>query len=319
MVDRVRGCLLGGALGDALGGPIEFSSLASIRRAYGDSVTLAALGTGRFTDDTQMTLFTAEGIIRASVRRRSKGITSAIDMVHRAYLRWLHTQGAPWSEIARMLPDAAPGPDGWLVTQRVLHRREAPGNTCLSALGSGRVGTLDNRLNNSKGCGGVMRAAPVGLFFSDVDTAFRIGCDIAAITHSHPSGYLSAGALAAMVSRLTVGADMPEAVDVARSLLRAEPESGETVDALDAAVAVASAGPPAAEDLERLGGGWVGEEALATAVACALTAQDFPTSVASRHPHRRQRLDGSDLRQPAGRAMGRRCATARGAGPPRRL
>lgn len=70
---RVRGSLLGGAIGDALGNPVEFLSLAGIRRAYGEDgirgLVADADGTvGRITDDTQMTLFTAEGLIRDAVR-----------------------------------------------------------------------------------------------------------------------------------------------------------------------------------------------------------------------------------------------------------
>ncbi|GLX10109.1 hypothetical protein Misp03_70350 [Microbispora sp. NBRC 16548] len=76
---RVRGCLLGGAVGDALGAPVEFDSIASIRRDHGRA-GLTDLApdwrgeTGLVTDDTQMTLFTVEGLIRADVRVREKGI-----------------------------------------------------------------------------------------------------------------------------------------------------------------------------------------------------------------------------------------------------
>src|SRR6185295_1566819 len=121
--DRVRGCLLGGAVGDALGAPIEFMSWAEIERAHGPAGATEILSPGHFTDDTQMTLFTCEGLIRANVRGRSRGIAHAPSMVHRAYLRWLHTQGQRVeSEVLT----------GWLVKDRRLHRREAPGSTCLS-------------------------------------------------------------------------------------------------------------------------------------------------------------------------------------------
>ena len=272
-VDRFRGCLLAGAVGDALGEPVEFMSLSSIRARYGERMALTPLRRAAFTDDTQMTLFTAEGLIRASVRMRAKSITSAIDITHRAYLRWLVTQGESCSRASRSLDGAEL--DGWLVTNKVLHRQAAPGNTCLSALRSGRVGTMTEPLNDSKGCGGVMRAAPAGLFCSDPAVAFGVGCDVAAITHSHPSGYLSAGALAAMVSALVAGRDMSAALSVALGLLAGERGSSETVEALQRAVDLADRGMPAAEDLERLGGGWVGEEALAIAVACALPASDL--------------------------------------------
>ncbi|MFD0471739.1 ADP-ribosylglycohydrolase family protein [Nonomuraea thailandensis] len=70
--DRVRGCLLGGAIGDALGAPIEFQSLREIRKHHGTDgitgyVTTWRGRTGLITDDTQMTLFTVEGLLDARV------------------------------------------------------------------------------------------------------------------------------------------------------------------------------------------------------------------------------------------------------------
>ena len=74
-----------------------------------------------------------------------------------------------------------------------------PGNTCLSALRGEEMGELQRPLNNSKGCGGVMRVAPVGLVADDDEQAFNLGCGAAAITHGHPSGYYSAGCFAAII------------------------------------------------------------------------------------------------------------------------
>jgi ADP-ribosyl-[dinitrogen reductase] hydrolase len=264
--DRFRGCLLAGAVGDALGGPVEFWSIGEIRSRLGPAgVTGFVDDRAEVTDDTQMTLFTAEGLIRSSVRSWSYGISHIPTGVHRAYLRWLHTQGESAPDV-----DPAVPPNGWLVNERRLHRRRAPGTTCLSALRSGSAGTTSEPINDSKGCGGVMRVAPVGLWLREPETAFRVGCDVAALTHGHPSGWLSAGALAAIVSMVTGGGDLDGAVVEARRLVGAHAAGGETVDALDAAVALAAHGRPAPEDLERLGGAWVGEEALAIALACAL-------------------------------------------------
>ena len=76
--DKFRGCLLGGALGDALGAPVEFMQRDDILREFGaNGITEFALaydGLGTITDDTQMTLFTAEGLLRAEVRTWSHGI-----------------------------------------------------------------------------------------------------------------------------------------------------------------------------------------------------------------------------------------------------
>jgi ADP-ribosylglycohydrolase len=162
-----RGCLLAGAVGDALGAGIEFLSLSSICSHYGPHGITGYVeawgGRGRITDDTQMTLFTAEGLIRASVSRSSRGIGDPASVVHHAYRRWLHTQGVPWKRAAGSLWSAEHAqPDGWLVSERWLHARRAPGNTCVSAL-SARCELGTPAQNDSKGCGGVMRAAPAGL------------------------------------------------------------------------------------------------------------------------------------------------------------
>ena len=78
--DRFLGCLLGGAVGDALGAAVEFQSRAAIRETFGpDGITDYAPiygGLGRLTDDTQMTLFTAAGLRRAWVRSCLRGVTS---------------------------------------------------------------------------------------------------------------------------------------------------------------------------------------------------------------------------------------------------
>ena len=203
-----------------------------------------------FTDDTQMTLFTAEGLIRTSVRLRGKGITTHIGVTRMAYLRWLRTQGHEVETVE---------PDGWLVTNRLLHRRRAPGNTCLSSLASGRQGTVEEPINDSKGCGAVMRMAPVGLWFAgEPETAYEIGRDLGAITHGHREGYESAAAFAAIVAGLAAGQPLTEAVEMAL-WVASRHERSDTVNLLEAAVRFAADDPVGPDALcDRLGEGWVG-------------------------------------------------------------
>jgi len=273
LADRYRGCLLGGAVGDALGAGVEFLSLAEIRRRHGPAgVTgyVPAYGRlGAITDDTQMTLFTAEGLLRnqqLSVEERD-----APAAIWRAYQRWLRTQDEDLSAVDRS--------DGCLMSQRFLHHGRAPGNTCLSALDAGYPGSMSRPANDSKGCGGVMRVAPIGLAGGD---PFAIGCQVAALTHGHPSGYYSAGALAVIISELVHGADLSTAVAAALDALRrlAVPSgSAEVTASLEQAVALAHLGPASPVTIAALGAGWVGGEALAIAVHCALTAADFRSGV----------------------------------------
>ncbi|WP_137123966.1 ADP-ribosylglycohydrolase family protein [Roseomonas sp. HF4] len=275
--DRVRGCLLGGAVGDALGAPVEFLRLHEIRARFGpDGIRDFAPAYGRvgaITDDTQMTLFTAEGLLLAWRRGALRGICHPPSMMHAAYLDWLRTQGeAP--------AFAAPGIGG-LARLPEMNSRRAPGNTCLSALlAATRLG--EPARNDSKGCGGVMRVAPCGLFPTHPGTpeeAFRLGCEAAALTHGHVSGILPAGHFAATIAGLRAGVPLGPALAAADAVLAGREGAAETEAALAAARALAARGRPSAEALETLGGGWVAEEALAIAVACALVAEDFADGV----------------------------------------
>jgi ADP-ribosyl-[dinitrogen reductase] hydrolase len=303
--EKAAGCLLGGAVGDALGAPIEFMPLDEIRRRYGDAGVIGYVefwsGQGAFTDDTQMTLFTAEGLALAGLRAKGGGpaaLEARVESVHRAYLRWLLTQGeeANWGR-ARATP-AALKAEGRLVREKGLWARRSPGMTCLAALQSGRRGSTAAPINVSKGCGGGMRAAPAGLVCGDPGEAFKTGCELAAITHGHASGYLPAGFLAAMVSGLVRGAELEPAVRRAADLLKGWSGHAETSEAIERAVRTAeefraascrAAAPPVPEAIEGLtaglaasgpGGGWTGEWALGIAVFCALSfPRDFRAGV----------------------------------------
>ena len=256
--EMIRGCMLGGAVGDALGAPVEFLSLKSIDELYGGVTDYVEFGngTGSITDDTQMALFTAEGLLRAEVRGNEKGICNPPGVVQGAYLRWLRTQGGVLPEDT---PDFVPD-SGWLIGEKALWKCRAPGRTCINALESGRWGDPVAR-NDSKGCGTVMRTAPAGLFF-DPERAYETGCEVSAITHGHPTGITAGGALAMLVSLLQDGRSLPDAVDEAIGFLEPKPEAVETVSALEHA--------KTARCVSELGEGWVAEEALAIGVYCAL-------------------------------------------------
>jgi ADP-ribosylglycohydrolase len=297
-VDRSVGCLLGGAAGDALGAPVEFMSMEEIRRRYGEAGVTGYVefwsGQGAFTDDTQMTLFTAEGIALAGDKAIGSGpraLSAVIESVHRACLRWLLTQEeeANWGR-ARTAP-AALKAEGRLILEKGLWARRSPGMTCLAALQSGRRGSTSDPINVSKGSGGVMRVAPVGLRYDDPEAAFRAGCEAAAITHGHPSGYLPAGFLAALVAGLSRGEGIALSFERATAILRAWKGHTETLTAIERAAAMASgrpkpgdaATPALPEAIDALagqeeasgpGGGWTGEKALAIALFCSLSFPD---------------------------------------------
>jgi ADP-ribosylglycohydrolase len=278
------GCLLGGAVGDALGWPVEFKDLGEIVKEYGpEGIQDLEPGEGglfEITDDTQMTLFTAEGVLRAwTTARHGGGVPDFAVAVRSSYLCWLKTQGE-----ASIVTAPEECHAGWLSTIEGLLRRRAPGNTCLSALREGSL--LKNGIinNTSKGCGGVMRAAPVGLLAARINNgdtagtarlAFEIGCATAAITHGHPSGYYPAGVLAAVIASIITGESIEEGIRVSLGFLDGRIGSIETIDAVHSAVALwqTNRSKQSIQSVESLGSGWTGEEALAIGLYCALAAE----------------------------------------------
>jgi ADP-ribosylglycohydrolase len=280
--DRIRGSLLGGAVGDALGAPIEFASLREIRARFGAEGLREPApgfgpsgGLGAITDDTQMTLFTAEGLILAARDPGFSGRSGLVRSVHRAYLRWLRTQGERSAH-----PTFERSDEGWLLGVEALHSRRDPGNTCLSALRAPRMGSAEQPLNSSKGCGGVMRIAPVGLAGA-IGDPFAAGSEIAAITHGHPTGFLAAGFQALAIREAAAGTPLRTACQETLEELRRHPGHEECSAALERAISLSAEkrGVASPEDVESLGGGWVAEEALAIAIFCALVAPTLESAL----------------------------------------
>ena len=268
--DYFRGCLLGGAVGDALGWPVEFMSYKEILERYGigglRELPLSSRGVAEISDDTQMTLFTAEGILRAQNRYLSKGICHIPSVVYYAYLRWLYTQGYSEGMDQSILEKS------WLLFANELFNQRAPGGACIAALLSGKQGTIQEPINNSKGCGAVMRVAPIGLMFRK-NEAFEVAIQCAALTHGHPSGYLSAGCLAYLIASIIEGAEIERAVRGTLLKLEEYDNHQECTEKIIMALELSKMGLTNYRSITKIGEGWVGEEALGIGIYCALKYQ----------------------------------------------
>lgn len=276
--DKYLGCFLGGAIGDALGAAVEFDSTEEIIAKYGPRGILnyqEAFGRiGAITDDTQMSLFTAEGLLLS-------GSDEPIPSVFLAYRRWLVTQDGYG---IHKVEDG-----GFLSKIPSMRSRRAPGSSCLLALKSDTPFALgsNKRHNNSKGCGAVMRMAPVGLYcasprFSSLDhpKIIDISKKCGYLTHGHPDGYLSGAYLALLIALLVRGTSLNDALDQATNLIKQEPNSGEVLSAIDRARRLGTEYRYYPPHIDQIGTGWVGEEALAIGIYCALVADgDFSQGV----------------------------------------
>lgn len=261
--DKFLGCLLGGAIGDALGWPVEYKSKGEIFAIHGINGVrqLEINGTGKafISDDTQMTLFTAEGILFSDTKEK------AIDNIYLAYLRWLRTQGYNVPVVE----------EGWLINDQRLYSKRTPGNISVSSLNSGLVGSLEKAINTSKGCGGTVRVSPVGMVCPPYD-AFKIGSMTSAITHGHPTAHISSGAYSMLISLLQDGVELEDSIDRIILYLREIEGSNETRAAIELAKRLFDLDYPSQDAFMLLGAGWNGDEALGISIYSSLVSKgDF--------------------------------------------
>ena len=286
--DRYHGCLIGGAVGDALGYAVEFWDEGQIFSRYGEKgITEYAMvdGAARISDDTQMTLFTANGLLIGTTLSLTQGHKEPyLSCIAACYRDWLRTQAA--EEFGFEPPEIS-----WLNNLPEMNHSRAPGNTCIRSLLRESLGSVADPINNSKGCGGVMRVAPIGLYFEGKHCAPEqidmLGAEAAALTHGHELGYSPAAMLVHIVQLLAHNADatvlqaVEEAKAAAVRLFSQTEHLGELLALIDRAVSLAAdSGADDPDNIRKLGQGWVADEALAIAVYCSVRYDsDFEKAV----------------------------------------
>lgn len=272
LVDRFRGSVVGLAIGDALGHPTEFlASVDRIRAKYGPEGIRAFAPSGyhpagTFTDDTQMSIAVARALARA-------GRQSLDDL-----MRVMGEEFVAWAQHPS--------------------NNRAPGGTCLAGCRNLAHGAPWRQagVKESKGCGAAMRAAPVGLYYFDDDDALvRVAAAQSTLTHAHPTGIASGVAAAAPVAWACKGKGLDGMVAYTKAMVqKLTPELlvelgshekdahglgvSEMVQILDEVEPLL--GEEHEDVCQLLGGAWVGEEAVATALWCVLKASgDFDQSI----------------------------------------
>ena len=282
--DRIRGSLVGGAIGDALDYPVEFMSRSSILNQYGSAgitqFNVSSNGKALISDDTQMTLFTANGLLFGITRWCIHGMLSDLPAyVKEAYIEWYQTQTGEVDYQKHQIC--------WIRDIEKLNHRRAPGNTCMSALKNTKSG------NDSKGCGGIMRVAPVAMLIASEiarghtswveNVVIRLASECAKITHKHPMGYICAAVFADILYQIfncesTLTEDLLLKF-VETSLLNARgyykeereiEECGHLRWQINNAIRLSKSSMPDYEAISQLGEGWTGDETLTIALFCAL-------------------------------------------------
>lgn len=273
--DRFQGCLLGLAIGDALGYPTEFLSLPEIRQRFGAGGVQDLSGNPALhSDDTQTSIVVARSLIEAG----ENGVENWMASLVKEFLVWL----------------------------RSAENDRAPGNTTIKGcqLLEAGVSWTESGLVQSKSCGAIMRVAPIGLYYHSDPSELRMAAWASSLaTHAHPTALVCAEITAFCVSWAAEGIPPSEYRERIAAL------QSDSVQAWDPVLGEAwrragyssprvylEAGwiQPLAEfdkipqALEKdsadvcdvLGGGWGSDEALACALACVLKfPKDYGSAV----------------------------------------
>ncbi len=259
MLNKFRGCLLGLAVGDALGAAVEFLSLDKIKERYGDKGIVDfdawnGFKPGSYTDDTQLTLATAKGCIGAHLNLLREGESHSLDFMYNRYLEWLKSLRDP---------------------QQVRH----PGYICMHVLQSGERGSVENPINTSTEPTGLLRTAPVGLAFPP-GMAFREGKDYAALTHGNHSAYYAAGFLAEIISWIVEGKTLQDAIELGVDQLVDFENHQDLLKHIEDALELFIDQSPLEECIPKLGKGMTAAEVLSVGIFCALKSVfDFQEGV----------------------------------------
>lgn len=233
---KLCGYLFGTACGDALGRPVEHFTLEQIKEKYGKKGILEVPSDSLWTDDTQLMLVIAKGLLRGAELE----IPELMDCIAEELVHWLDE------------PDLGAGP-----TSRGAALRLKEG---MNWRESGIV---------SKTCGSLMRVGILGFIYRNnpeklVQAALLSG----RITHLHP---VSDAASIAGAYAVKLALDGMEPEEMYRSLLKiTEGYSQEFTDALKESYEVAHSGMADEDAMKELGQGWYADETFALAYFCTL-------------------------------------------------
>lgn len=253
-IDQLAGCLLGGALGDALGYPVEFEKVSQMSQDHDFDKIVGKL---IVSDDTQMTLFTANALLLDGNLRIN---------TWNCYQDWLETQFKQGkSELSHR-------PISWLMEYPEMYASREPGRTCLMTLMRGIPGDLNEPINQSKGCGALMRVAP--LAFIDREDLYLVAIENSALTHGHQMSHIASAALVSLLRYISEGETLCDSVSLMRQdikrIFMGSLEVKVFDDLLQQAILASEKDFDDMEIISRLGDGWVAEETLAIALYCSL-------------------------------------------------
>jgi ADP-ribosylglycohydrolase len=245
-VSRFIGAFTGFSVGDAFGYPCRDMTFPQICERFEKKgcLRLAVSGktnTALFTDATQMSLFTTDGILWAALAQNEEGVNYT-EYVFYAYQMWLYTQTktVAGDEYTWLFDKNANPYRSKLIKTKGMYQSRYSDSVNVEQLSKMRnlaYGKIAAPLNAFDDTGAVKRVLSAGLFFNyDAELAFRAGADFAAITHGGAASYLAAGCYCAIIAELVNDKSMDDAISRAVEILKTYKDHDEVLDAVNKVV-----------------------------------------------------------------------------------
>ena len=253
MRERFRGCILGLAVGDALGYPAEeLHTMEEIRARFGPDGVAGLEGDALYSDDTQMAICVAEALLEPR-RPKKEPLDAFMESLCKRLVNWYGLQTDD-PERHRRTPS----------TTSLLGCQHLAGGASWDASGS----------PFSKGCGSVVRAAPIGMFFDGIGEVLEFAKESSRPTHGHLAPMCAAACGALMVN--LAKRDEPTGTWAEQVATVTSGVCDEMTRLVSKAVDLAvSETPPEKALCQRgLGEGWLGHEAVAASLFCCLRSPD---------------------------------------------
>ena len=203
-----RGCLLGLAVGDAMGYTVDGSTWDQIREDYGPNGLLGydlVNGYADVTSYTQIAAFACNGLLLGLTRGQMQGTMAP-------FVRYVGLGIREWAQGQR-LRSVQGRTFCWVSRVKELRTRRCMDTLMLDTLNRDRLGSLEDPVNRFVSPGALTAAVPVGLF-SDMgritrQEATRLGAEVVALTHGNPTAFLTGAVVAHLIGGAVKKQDAP--------------------------------------------------------------------------------------------------------------
>lgn len=269
---EIKQIIQAGAIGDAFGYQVEFQSMQQIQILYGErGIKYRASSEKNASDDTQMTLFLWEAVKTYIKENERFSLEDFTKHAHIAFKDWYETQVNSYSSFSNK--------EG-LMGFEELYKRQAPGNTCMSALHNHTNRGVKFKINDSKGCGSVMRVAPLLVlkehYKLSSEELFDVSAHQAAITHGNDEGMSATAFFTVLLDDLANGKIFSDAYTNSLQVTKKQKPNGFTNYIENVYKKALEPSLLTGDDLEKsIGGGWISDEAVGVAMYCAMKTNSF--------------------------------------------